>query len=103
MQRRILIASLGALVTLTTGTIMNETAEAEDLDKENTIYLVATPKPPKRNLTPSHLKNENPLRSPLVGEIALLVCLGVSHRANTRSGSNRCLDKPDGLENDNIG
>ena len=44
MRRRTLIAtagiaSVGAIATLTTGTIMSESADAQGTDLENTIYL----------------------------------------------------------------
>ncbi len=39
MRRRTLIASAGAIATLTIGTIMSEDADAQGTDLENTIYL----------------------------------------------------------------
>jgi peptidylprolyl isomerase len=39
MRRRTLIASAGAITTLTTGIIMSESAEAQTNDPENTIFL----------------------------------------------------------------
>jgi len=39
MRRRTLIASVGAITTLTTGIIMSESAEAQTNDPENTIFL----------------------------------------------------------------
>jgi len=40
MRRRNLIASVGAIATLTTGTIMSDTADAQAaIDPENTIYM----------------------------------------------------------------